>query len=345
MPRTLWFLFSVTLWACAPVPSSDETFEDLDFDGFTADLDCDDSNASIYPGAPEDCSFPLVDYNCDGEVGGGDADKDGVVACNDCDDTNERIYPNAPETCDQIDNDCDSLVDDEDDTLLPDSGTPRFFDADKDGWGNPTLMIRSCQPLDGYVELGLDCDDRNDAIHPGATEVCDFIDNDCDELIDQEDEVTAGEDDPVCYMDDDADGFGDIDDVGVHTCACGEDETSVPGDCDDKARNIHPEAAFYGYPTADGHFDYNCDGTEEPHYDTQGVCELDAAGTACNFTRGWANGTPACGEVSGILTACKYNATKGTKPATGTGGGSTGSSSTSVPGCDFEYVLEQTTCR
>ena len=41
---------------------------------------------------------------------------------------------------------------------------------------------------DSYSELE-DCDDENDAVNPGAVEICDGVDNDCDNLIDDEDET------------------------------------------------------------------------------------------------------------------------------------------------------------
>jgi hypothetical protein len=39
--------------------------EDLDGDGFTRDEDCDDTDATVYPGAPE-TPGDGVDSNCDG---------------------------------------------------------------------------------------------------------------------------------------------------------------------------------------------------------------------------------------------------------------------------------------
>ena len=191
-----------------------------------------------------------------------------------------------------------------------------------------------------------DCDDTNAAIHPEAIEVCDFIDNDCDEKVDREDDVALTDEDPICYLDDDGDGYGDIEDSGLHTCSCEEGETNILGDCNDKDREIHPNADFFGYPTPDGHFDYNCDGIEEHHYIDQGVCEINTAGKGCTFSEGWVNGTPACGGISGIMIDCTYNDSKGTRPATGTGGtGSTGGTSSSTPVCEPEVIKEQAQCR
>ena len=66
---------------------------------------------------------------------------------------------------------------------------------------------------DGFDEMEdcHDCDDTNAAIHPGATEVCDDIDIDCNDDLDDDD---IG----IDYTDSDGDGFGDEDDLGAHSC-------------------------------------------------------------------------------------------------------------------------------
>ena len=46
-------------------------------------------------------------------------------------------------------------------------------------------MSNSCSPIIGYVTNAVDCDDSDSAIYPGATEVCDGDDNDCDSTIDE----------------------------------------------------------------------------------------------------------------------------------------------------------------
>ncbi len=62
-----------------------------------------------------------------------------------------------------------------------------FVDADGDQHGDPFAPLTSaCSVPDGYAVLGDDCDDTNVAIHGGADEICDTIDNDCDEDIDEE---------------------------------------------------------------------------------------------------------------------------------------------------------------
>jgi hypothetical protein len=97
----------------------------------------------------------------------GDGDGDGYndAACggNDCDDNNPNVNPGAAEDCgDGVDNDCDGLVDGADSECSP------VCDIDGDGWDG------------GQCAGGLDCDDLDAGIYPGATEICDDgKDNDC----------------------------------------------------------------------------------------------------------------------------------------------------------------------
>lgn len=84
---------------------------DKDKDGFTtAQGDCDDSRADVYPGAA-DTKGDGTDQNCDG-VDGVDADGDGFASTTsggeDCDDTKASVYPGATDPDgDNIDQNCD----------------------------------------------------------------------------------------------------------------------------------------------------------------------------------------------------------------------------------------------
>ncbi len=92
-----------------------EQLQDVDRDGFTvAEGDCDDSDASVHPGAAERCDG--LDNDCDGVVDEGcpaqDVDHDGFTAAEgDCDDSDASVHPGAAELCDNLDNDCDGVVD------------------------------------------------------------------------------------------------------------------------------------------------------------------------------------------------------------------------------------------
>jgi hypothetical protein len=167
--------------------------------GYVADgSDCDDGARDVHPGAAEICNGAdedcdtLVDEDAiDAEAWFPDDDLDGygqtdalVVACDqplgtvtepgDCNDEDPTVNPSAGESCNGLDDDCDGWVDE-------DTGVVTLFeDADGDGWGDPDTAVEACDVRIGYVSNGLDCDDGNATVHPGATEQCeDGLDNDC----------------------------------------------------------------------------------------------------------------------------------------------------------------------
>ena len=144
---------------------------DADGDGFTCN-DCNDADPMTFPGAPEVCG-DNQDNNCDGLVDEGcgcmqDLDGDGWDNCIDCDDSDPTVNPGAPELCgDNLDNNCDGAIDCADGQCAPDPMCAACVDADGDG-------VDSCS----------DCDDTNASIFPGAAELCDGLDNDCDGTVD-----------------------------------------------------------------------------------------------------------------------------------------------------------------
>jgi hypothetical protein len=185
---------------------SGQVVTDVDKDGFSPPEDCDDDDPSIHPEADETCDE--VDDDCDGTVDDDpvdaiayftDSDADGygagksVLSCepvagsvenaDDCDDANPSIHPGAVEVCDEADTDedCDSLVDDEDDSFDVSTGTTVYADADGDGYGDAASEISVCDELPGYVATADDCNDASAAVNPAAEEVCgDGLDNNCD---------------------------------------------------------------------------------------------------------------------------------------------------------------------
>jgi hypothetical protein len=62
-----------------------------------------------------------------------------------------------------------------------------YQDADGDGYGNPANSTTVCSstPPAGYVADSSDCNDTNPAVHPGATELCNGIDDNCDGNVDE----------------------------------------------------------------------------------------------------------------------------------------------------------------
>ena len=139
--------------------------------------DCDDTNADVYAGAPEDDCTDPVDYNCDGSVQYEDADGDGHAACEDCDDHNSGINADADEVCDNLDNNCDGTIDEGSAT---DADT-FYADLDEDGYGDLETTATACYDApEGFTDDSSDCDDDDAAVHPGAEEICDGKDSDCD---------------------------------------------------------------------------------------------------------------------------------------------------------------------
>jgi len=236
------------------------------------DSDCDDSDATAFPGATETCDGD--DEDCDALVDDDDPDVTGqttsyldldgdgygnasyslqscevpsgyVVNDLDCDDAHASANPLGTEVCDGLDNDCDSDVDEDLDVTY-------YADADGDGHGDPDASLESCSEPSGYVTSGTDCDDTDPAISPVATEVCDGADNDCDGTTDQ-DAVDAG----TWYADADGDSFGDVD-ASSTSCEAGTQEVADDTDCDDSDAADNPDASEVCNDTdddCDGHVD------------------------------------------------------------------------------------------
>jgi len=162
------------------------------------DNDCNDDNDTIYPGAAEVCNNS-VDDDCDGMVDEdcGECTTGETRACplqdGVCAGVNQSCVANAwvacdygtdyefAETlCDGLDNDCDGDAD----LGLTDTF---YHDSDSDTFGNHTDSQEACIAPTDHVLDDNDCNDDNDTIYPGATEVCDnSVDDDCDGLVDED---------------------------------------------------------------------------------------------------------------------------------------------------------------
>lgn len=254
-------------------PATEPTDEplpiDADGDGFTAEDDCDDENPDIYPGAPEDDCEDPIDYNCDGVTEYADEDADGFAACVDCDDKDRDINPEATEVCDGVDNDCNDLTDDDDPGVV-DQGT-WFPDTDKDGFGSKDGEVVSCEQPPSTVTDNTDCNDDEAASFPGNPEICDLIDNDCDELTDDEDDDVT--DQMTWFPDTDKDGLGD---PNTPTLACFLEVgfTDNDEDCDDDDPKVLGETTWYEDADGDTYGDRPTLACVAPakHVDRDGDC-------------------------------------------------------------------------
>ncbi len=77
------------------------------------------------------------------------------------------------ETCDGIDNDCNGIVDD---VVQPPTW---YVDTDGDGYGNEVDGVQACDAPPGRVAMSGDCNDADEWVNPGRSELCDGLDNDC----------------------------------------------------------------------------------------------------------------------------------------------------------------------
>lgn len=268
-PRTL--LFAVTLLGCTDTPNegtvptprgTDDTgmttdepcqeqrwFADTDGDGsgdpyamviacqapeghVADDTDCDDTDPGLHPDR-----IWYADSDADG-FGNPDAEHMGChpplrhVADNtDCDDTDPNRNPDAS----------------------------WFVDADGDGFGREDAPIPSCEDTtDAAVQAG-DCDDEEPLVHPHRTEICDFIDNDCNGLTDDEDGSVDEFTQVLFYEDFDGDDHGSDVELGMF-CLSSDPGARVSGDCDDTDASVHPDRLELPDET-----DQNCDGETTFH--------------------------------------------------------------------------------
>ncbi|MEE2750613.1 MAG: putative metal-binding motif-containing protein, partial [Myxococcota bacterium] len=185
------------------------------------------------------------------DTGPYDYDGDGHVTGVDCDDDNATVHPNATEVCNNIDDDCDGLIDDSDPSVA-DAGT-FYGDSDLDGFGGNILVVESCEQPDGYTDNQQDCNDLDELSYPGAEELCDGADNDCDDVVDEPDAVDA----PTWYADADGDGYGTEEDSTI-ACSTPHGYAAISGDCNDEDPAFHPGAAEVD---CTDETDYNCDGS------------------------------------------------------------------------------------
>ena len=241
-----------------------------------AETDCNDADSSINPGVDESCDG--VDNDCDGLIDDADDNLDtaattafypdsdgdgfpdlaatpvsqcsapagyidGTALSTDCDDSNALRNPGVVEVCDGIDNDCDSLLDEADDSLS--GGFTYYSDVDGDGYGDPISTARSCDttPASGFVANADDCDDTSTEVRPGGTEVCDGRRNDC----------STGSGVPTDEIDLDGDGYVECGFDGSITWQ-GATSVNVGEDCGPRDPTTFP----YASETCDGIYN-NCE--------------------------------------------------------------------------------------
>lgn len=219
-----------------PAPPSDD-----DGDGYTTtDVggdDCNDGDPEINPGVIEQCGDGK-DNDCNGEADdcGNDADGDGYDSVDaggdDCDDADDTVNPGADEVCDdEIDNDCNDFVDD---------GCTSNPDADGDG-------------VDSIGAGGTDCDDADNTVFPGALEVCDTVDNDCDDAVDDSCVMDAPQSHRVDFSA--LDGFQSDPSYAIYQ----QFSPNIPLDLDRITVTFNPNSSFTRYTVTATGLDWDTD--------------------------------------------------------------------------------------
>lgn len=238
-----------------------------------------------------------------------------ITVAGDCNDASASIYPGASEICNNLDDDCDTSIDE-------------GFDADQDGFttcegdcnDNSAIVYPGAMEIcngadedcdtaidenfdvdqDGVTVCGGDCNDNNASVYPGATEICgNNVDEDCSGALNNGCPVY------VFYADTDGDGYGSLSNsITSYVNSAPPGYASVSGDCNDNAGTIHPNATEVCGNTTDD----DCDG-----FINEGcVTSVVANDNKSNATTIVGTNYPSCSNIFGNLS----NATASFEAAT-----------------------------
>jgi hypothetical protein len=131
------------VYGCDPIT----VYRDYDQDGYGTDL--------------------ITSLDCAASAAWADAD-------NDCNESNASINPGAEEVCNLVDDNCDTQIDEGLQNITV------YLDEDGDGHGVPDQTALGCGANPGYASVDDDCDDADELAYPGAAELCNERDDDCD---------------------------------------------------------------------------------------------------------------------------------------------------------------------
>lgn len=285
--------------------------------------DCNDEDATVYPGQIDGSAAPYGvandDADCDGIRDDGDTDDDGdgySEVAGDCDDANAEAHPFGIEVNDGVDNDCDGCPDELDIDIDGDLWTecPTACDSDGDGdIDSADVACFDCNegdadvnpvaveiPYDGVDQncngdsdecdvdgdnydadatagpgcAGPDCNDADEAVHPGVPEdPANGKDDDCDDVID--------------IPDRDADGFTEADGDCMDL---GEENGATPAEVT-LSKGVNPAAAEVCF----NQLDDDCDGWIDNGEKCSRSAEFSSVrgGGVCGVSQGAAGGTVA----------------------------------------------------
>jgi cysteine-rich repeat protein len=182
--------------------------QDADADGYVGDDDCNNKKSTIYDDATETCGDG-VDQDCDGSdtvCPATTACGDGIISTGEtCDDANTVSNDGCSAACLRE--------------------TAWYLDSDGDRYGDTNHVSYSATRPTGYAKLSTDCDDSNNAIYPTATETCNDLDDDCNDIVD---DATV-----TYYADADNDRYGDTASPVTGDCDQPSGTATLSDDCND----------------------------------------------------------------------------------------------------------------
>jgi hypothetical protein len=282
-------VLSLLLASCSHLSEQDLTERmDLDGDGIARPVDCDDQDPSVGVAGTWFADGDGDGYGTSSTTTACDMPADYAEIDGDCDDGDAAVHPDAVELCNEQDDDCDGDVDEGQD--LP----TWYLDADQDGYGDDDSASQACTAPDGWIAQGEDCDDSDAAVNPGAEELCNGIDDDCDTVVDDGLEI------PTWYADADHDGYGDPT-APQQACDMPSGHVAVAEDCDDADDEVHPDASETCNERDDDCDDEVDEGLEIPVWyldaDADGYGDPDFTLASCEQPSGYVASSSDCDDL------------------------------------------------
>ena len=226
--------------------ATDEGFPDTDGDGLKDCLETDIDGDGILDLEDNCISIPNpqqenFDFDSQGDACDLDDDNDQVSDSEDCAPYDAGVFPGNQEACNGFDDNCNGQTDE------------GFPDIDENGLAD---CMESDQDGDQWPD-GVDCAPEDATIHPGAAELCDGKDNDCNGKVDE--------------------GYGNADQDGLADCIDPDDDND--GDPDGLDCAPLDPAVFHGALEVCDSKDNNCNGLEDEVFGT-----LECGVGACHHT-------------------------------------------------------------